>query len=210
MTPAGGAPPRIVDVAPERWERWAAGFAERHDGATADTGVDGALRLTGGDGAVAEQLPWAAERAEATPPQRIGFVLLRRGGYALGASEGPTLTAHQCGTRYVQSRTAAGGWSQQRFARRRAGQADALVQSVVEKASSVLGQAHDRLEGLAVGGDKALVAQVLELEGMRVHLPRVVDLPRRTFFDIPDPRLAVLQKVLARARAIRVAVTDPA
>ena len=32
-------------------------------------------------------------------------------------------TAHKVGTRHVQSRTAAGGWSQQRYARRRANQA---------------------------------------------------------------------------------------
>ena len=43
----------------------------------------------------------------------------RRGGYAVGLASGGGFTASKVGSRHVQSRTAAGGWSQQRFARRR-------------------------------------------------------------------------------------------
>ena len=56
----------------------------------------------------------------------------------MGVASGDRLTAHKVGTRYVQSRTAAGGWSQQRFARRRANQADGLVGAAVEHAVRLL------------------------------------------------------------------------
>ena len=56
------------------------------------------------------------------------LLLLRRGGYGVGrASQGGALAASKVGTRYVQSRTAAGGWSQHRFARRRDNQAAGLI-----------------------------------------------------------------------------------
>ena len=55
----------------------------------------------------------------------------------LGSLAG-TLTAAKVGSRHVQSRTAAGGWSQQRFARRRGKQADELVDAVVRHARRIL------------------------------------------------------------------------
>ena len=107
-----------VEVDPGRLERWIEGFAARHDGVTrAD--VPGRVVLTGGDGARAV--------GETFEHQRIGLVLLRRGGHAVGRDEGGDLVAHTCGTGYVQSRTKAGGWSQQRYARRRGNQADGVV-----------------------------------------------------------------------------------
>lgn len=196
-------------MAPERWERWQVGFGERHDGVRTARDPDGSLVLIGGDGAQARPLPWSPERAEPEAPPVLAHLLVRRGGYAVGVSAADTLTRHRCGTRYVQSRTAAGGWSQQRFARRRAGQADALVSSVVGHAADVIGPDLGTLRGLVVGGDKTLTAQVLDSEGLRVHLPGLLDLPRRAFHDIPDPRLAVLRTVVQRARALRVQVIDP-
>ena len=60
----------------------------------------------------------------------------------------------------MQSRTAAGGWSQQRFARRRANQADELVRAAAEHAVRLL--TGIRVEGLVLGGDRALVAALLD------------------------------------------------
>jgi len=54
----------------------------------------------------------------------IALGILLALGLLIGVASGDRLTAHKVGTRYVQSRTAAGGWSQQRFARRRTNQAD--------------------------------------------------------------------------------------
>ena len=123
-------------------------------------------------------------------------------GMPWASRSGDRLTAHKVGTRYVQSRTAAGGWSQQRFARRRANQADGLVGAAVEHAVRLLDRHPPR--GVVLGGDKALVASLLEdprLAGIR-------DLPRRELYDLPDPRLDVLEKALERGRAVRVTIDE--
>jgi hypothetical protein len=177
---------RVVEVAPARLDGWLERFAANNP--------DGPQRVVG------------VERFDADP---LLLLLVRRGGYAVGVARGDRLTAHKVGTRYVQSRTAAGGWSQQRFARRRANQADELVGAAVEHAVRLFGGAGapDRMPqacGLVVGGDKALVAAVLDdprLAGIR-------PLPRRELYDLPDPRLDVLDRALERGRAVRVTIDE--
>ena len=137
------------------------------------------------------------------PPTRLALILVRRGGYALGLGQGPELIAHKVGTRYVQSRTAAGGWSQHRFARRRDNQADALVGSVIEHTLRVVLAAPS--DALVVGGDRALVRDVLA----DARLARLAQLPRRELFDLPDPKLAVLERAVRRGRAVRITLTEP-
>jgi hypothetical protein len=195
---------RVVEVDPERLERWIAGFGERHDGACVQT--DGAIVMsaTGGDGTVA--------RFEHFAHDPLGIILVRRGGYAVGLAVGGALAASKVGARHVQSRTAAGGWSQQRFARRRDNQADALVDAVTRHAVRILlgGNESPRRgapgipDALVVGGDKALVAQVLEDATLR----SVAGLPRRELYDLPDPKRAVLEDALRRGRAVRVELTE--
>ena len=174
---------RVVEVAPDRFDAWLERFH--------------------------------ANNPEPSPTQRIGSVqrfdhdplallLLRRGGYAVGLAHGDALTEHKVGTRYVQSRTAAGGWSQHRFARRRGNQADELARAVAEHAVRLLPRGIPT--GLVVGGDRPLVAQVL----VDPRLEHLVDLPRRELYDLPDPRLVVLRTALERARRVRVEVEDGA
>lgn len=202
--------PRRVEVAPERLPRWVDGFAERHGPLT--WSLDEPAYLVGAaDGSTARLTGWQPATTAppsdlsgwAAAPWSLGLVLVRRGGYAVGRAEGDRLVTHHCGTRYVQSRTAAGGWSQQRFARRRGNQADALVGSVTERAVTAL--AGLPLDALVVGGDRALVAQVLQ----DARLRRLADLPRRELPDITDPRLVVLQRAVGRGRAVRISLTDP-
>ena len=103
----------------------------------------------------------------------------------------------------ISTRTAAGGWSQQRFARRRGNQADELVRAVTEHAVRLLTAEH--ATGLVVGGDRALVSEVLadpRLDGLG-------GLPRRELYDQPDPRRAVLEDALRRGRAVRVTIEEP-
>ncbi|MGC0143700.1 acVLRF1 family peptidyl-tRNA hydrolase [Pseudactinotalea sp. Z1732] len=150
----------------------------------------------------------AAISAWCAPPTHLGLVLIRRGGYAVGRAEGPRLRSHKSGTKYVQSRTAAGGWSQQRFARRRGNQADALVGAVVELAAAHLlpgpaGSAPELPQGLVVGGDRALGEQVLA----DPVLAQVAALPRRTFADLPEPRFVVLEQALRRGRSVPIRIT---
>jgi hypothetical protein len=137
------------------------------------------------------------------PPVDVALILVRRGGYAVGLGQGPELLSHKVGTRYVQSRTAAGGWSQHRFARRRDNQADALVVSVIEHARRVV--LASPTGALIVGGDKSLVRDVLA----DPRLAGLARLPRRDLFDLPDPRLIVLKQALRRGRAVRILLTEP-
>lgn len=191
------------------------------------------LRLRGADGEIADLRCWSVPAAQVNrpapgdattaealaaiaawvaPPTHLGLVLIRRGGYAVGRAEGASLASHKSGTRYVQSRTAAGGWSQQRFARRRSNQADALLVTVAERLRTLLvaEQHAPRPAGLVVGGDRALTARLLELLTQDAVTRDLPDLPRRELPDLPDPRLEVLRTALRRGRAVRVRVADPA
>jgi hypothetical protein len=155
---------------------------------------------TGGPGVLGELDGLAAW---ASPPVDIALILVRRGGYGVGLGQGPELTSHKVGTRYVQSRTAAGGWSQHRFARRRDNQADALVVSVIEHARRVV--LASPTGALVVGGDKSLVRDVLA----DPRLARLARLPRRELFDLPDPKLVILKQALRRGRAVRILLGEP-
>ncbi|WP_370893038.1 acVLRF1 family peptidyl-tRNA hydrolase [Janibacter sp. GXQ6167] len=192
--------PRRVEVEPARLPRWLDGVRERH-GDLAWTGGphDPSFEIVAADGTHI-----VGERFDHDP---LGLLLVRRGGWAVGRAEGGALPAHTTGTKYVQSRTAAGGWSQQRFARRRANQADALVLALVEPAIRHLSDAP--LGALVVGGDKALVASLLTVFADEARLRPLLALPRRELYDLPDPRLKVLQDAAHRGRAVRLAITDP-
>jgi hypothetical protein len=220
----GSGPPRRIEVDPERIVKWVNGFAERHgalnwsspdDPVTSPARSVATWAVTAADGAVAVLEPFAPAAATgsggldglstwAAPPEAIALILVRRGGYAVGLGRGPELVSHKVGTRYVQSRTAAGGWSQHRFARRRDNQADALVVSVIEHARRIV--LASPTGALVVGGDRALVRDVLA----DPRLARLVSLPRRELFDLPDPRLVVLAQALRRGRAVRVQLSEPA
>ena len=223
---ASSGPARRFEVDPERVVRWVYGFFERHGeapGAPSWTSAPGSVTLTAADGAVAVLEPFVtAHEAEAggpgdmvrpgqieglavwaTPPASVALILVRRGGYAVGLGQGAELISHKVGTRYVQSRTAAGGWSQHRFARRRDNQADALVVSVIEHAQRVV--LASPTHALVVGGDKSLVRDVLADR----RLAGLARLPRRELFDLPDPRLVVLKQALRRGRAVRITLSEP-
>jgi hypothetical protein len=172
---------RVVEVAPERLDGWLARFAANNPG------PDAPQRVVG------------TERFDHSP---LAVVLVRRGGYAVGLAHGPRLTESKVGTRHVQSRTAAGGWSQQRFARRRGNQADELVRAVAEHAARILPRGTPA--ALVVGGDKVLVRAVLD----DARLSHLDGLPRRELYDLPDPRRAVLEDALRRGRAVRVTVEE--
>ncbi|WP_283775897.1 acVLRF1 family peptidyl-tRNA hydrolase [Rhizomonospora bruguierae] len=208
---AGGG--RWVSVDPERLTRWFAGFADRH-GEPAAT-VDGAaLLLTAPDGAVAECHPppgvpaagdVAGFVAAALVPRRVGLLLARRAAVAVGVAHGTDLLTHKVDSSYVQSRTAAGGWSQQRFARRRGNQAQAAAGSAADIAARLLLPERDRLAALVTGGDRRAVAAVLADR----RLAPLEPLRAERFLDVPDPRLAVLQKAAALTRQVPIRVREP-
>jgi len=138
-------------------------------------------------------------------PRTVGLLLVRRGGFAVGVAEGADLVASKVGTRYVQGKTKAGGWSQQRYARRRDAQAHSAFAAAADAAANVLLPRLDDLEGLVSGGDRAAVRAVLA----DPRLKPVGDLAQGRFLAVPDPRRRVLEDAVRRSRAVVVDVYDP-
>ncbi len=190
-------------MAPERLDRWLDGFVARH-GPSEIVRSAQSLDVRGADGTTATGVLFDHDP--------VGILLIRRGGYAVALASQGTLTNHKLGSRYVQSRTAAGGWSQQRFARRRANQADSLIEATAARALEVIlggdadGTATGRPAGLVIGGDRSLCASVLAEPRLRVLRP----LPRRELPDLPDPNRRTLDEAVRRGRAVRIHVVDTA
>jgi hypothetical protein len=223
---------RTVHVDARRLERWVAGFGERH-GAVATEVADGAVVLSGADGALASLAvpyppldlsqssaessaepgaaadPVAALAAHARADRRVAVLLVRRGGYAVAlvaGADGGAVTASKVGSRYVQGRTAAGGWSQQRFARRREGQTAALLDSAAATAARVLEpwlSGGSRADVVVTGGDRALADRLLADPRLR-ELGR---LPRERHLDVGDPRAADVAALPERLRGVRITLT---
>jgi hypothetical protein len=208
---AGGG--RWVEVPPERLARWFAGFAERH-GATSHTVDGGVLRLRAFDMAEAECHPPPGSRraddldtflAAALVPHRIGLILARKASVAVGIADGPTLTTSKVDSSYVQSRTAAGGWSQQRFARRRDNQAKAAAGDAADLVNRLIVPTLAGLDAVVAGGDRKTVETILSDKRLATVAARLSE----RFLDVPEPRLAVLQLAVEAARAVRIKVVDP-
>jgi len=200
---AGGG--RWVTVPPERLPRWLAGFDERHG--AVDTSYDEtSVRLAGADGTVAEiEVPFpplTGDLVEHVQRERtVGVLLVRLGGHAVGVFRGPTLVTSKVGSRQVHGRSAAGGWSQQRFARRRENQSTAAMSAAADTAVRVL--VGVPLDAVMVGGERTAVDTVLADRRLAPLLPLVTG----RLVDVPDPRLTVLHK--APWRDVWIRVVDP-
>ena len=206
-TAAGGG--KWVDVAPERLPRWLENFARRH-GAYREEG----LTLIAEDGASAtwQTPPGAAPAATiaelvaaAQESRRLGLLLARKGAVAVGVADGPELIASKVDTHYVQGRTAAGGWSQQRFARRRDNQAKAAAADGAGIVGRILLPDVRNLAAIVTGGDRTAVEAILAVP----QLAPVAELRAERFLDVPEPRHAVLVSAVAGARAVSVLVKEP-
>ncbi|GLY93621.1 hypothetical protein Acsp02_08770 [Actinoplanes sp. NBRC 103695] len=198
-----------MDVDPSRLKRWLENFATRHGAYTTD-----GLTVTASDGAAAtfEAPPGAADVPDlaallltATAPRTLGLLLARKGAVAVGVAAGTELTVSKVDTHYVQGRTAAGGWSQQRFARRRANQAKAATADGAGIAGRVLLPRVRELDALVAGGDRSAADAILAAR----DLAPLAALRADRFLDVPEPRHAVLVSAIAAARAVRVLVRDP-
>jgi hypothetical protein len=190
---------RWVAVGPERLAGWIDRFAAGHGGVAKSTVDPDAVTLTAADGTVALlQVPFPplqgshpeALVAHALADRRVGVLLVRLGGYAAGVFEGSRLIASKVGSRQVHGRSAAGGQSQQRFARRREGQARLALAAAADTAAAVLLPAVSTLDAVVLGGDRRALATVLEDPRLRPLRHLVV---AERVLDVPDPRLAVLR-----------------
>jgi hypothetical protein len=157
-----GGSVKWLDVSAMRFPGWVSSFARRHGDPAAllAAPADGVVLFTAADGAVAECHPPFAESfapppgltdpgelaeliaAHARTPRAVGVLLVRLGGYAAGVFTGypPALADSKVGSRLVHGRSAAGGWSQHRFARRREKQANEALDAAADTAAAVFGR----------------------------------------------------------------------
>ena len=136
---------------------------------------------------------------------RVAVVLVRLGGYAVGVFEGERLVASKVGSRFVKGRHKKGGSSSNRFRRRRGEQERELVDAAAAEAARVLGPWRDRVEHVALGGDRSAVSRVLD---SRADLGWLQPLAVERFFDVPEPRLRVLEELPYQLYAAKV-VEEP-
>jgi hypothetical protein len=208
VIPAGA---RTVRVPPERLSRWLDGFANRHGALSVDVDVDVVL-VQGEDDAQAwlhvpfgplvldQTGPLASLVVHANRVRRVGVLLVRRGGCAVGVFDGIELIASKVDSSYVQGTTKAGGWSQQRYARRRANQSRAAFADAADIAARIVLPAVAGLDAVIVGGDRAAVDTVLADARLAPLRALIVE----PFLAVPDPRLKVLQSSPELFRALRI------
>jgi hypothetical protein len=196
---------RIVSVSADRLGRWIDGFADRHGSFTPNVTPTLVTLTAADDSTAAIEVPFPPLTGSrltdllvhAHRRRRIGVLLVRRGGFAVGVFDGRTLVASKVDSSYVQGTTKAGGWSQQRYARRRANQAAAAFADAADAAFRVLGDAH--LDALVCGGDRPAVRSV------RAD-PRLSRLPEPTgpWLQIKDPKKRVLEAMPEQFLAVRI------
>ena len=138
-------------------------------------------------------------------PHRAAALLVRRGRWAVGVFDGSDLVVSKVDARLVQGRTAAGGWSQQRFARRRGHQTDAVVTAAAGTAVRVLLPHAGEVEALFTGGDRGLVDAVLA----DPRLAALAPLRREPALDVGEPTKAVLLETPGLFRAVVVHILEP-
>jgi hypothetical protein len=204
---AGGG--RWVSVSPERLQRWLDGFASRH-GAVTRTFDERTVRLVAEDGALAEvEVPFppltGGLAEHVLRDRRVGVLLVRLGGCACGVFDGPRLVASKVTTRQVHGRIAAGGQSQQRFARRRDGQVRVMLDASADTAVRVLLPEVPTLDAVVVGGERTAVDAVLADRRLEPLRPLVTG----RLLDGPDPRQKVLEASYDQLRAVWIRVVDP-
>jgi hypothetical protein len=164
-----------------------------------------------------------AVAAHARRPRTVGVLLVRLGGYAAGVFTGypPALADAKTGSRLVHGRSAAGGWSQHRFARRREKQASEALQAAASAAADVFGrrggrdargargargaQPGETLDAVVLGGDKRAMAELRQDPRLAPYLAIATD----RFLTVPDPKRAVLEATPRLFLAVRIRLTEP-
>ncbi|UKD55935.1 hypothetical protein L3Q65_04250 [Amycolatopsis sp. FU40] len=214
---AGGG--RAVEVPPERLDGWFARFAERNGGVRATVLSATQVRVTAGNGTTATAtVPFGPLKEQGEypglavgpllhhvrTPRLIALLLVRKGGHSLGLAYDGRVVLSRTDRHHVQGRTAAGGWSQQRFARRREGQTRAALQSAAQDAYEVLLPRLSEVDAVVLGGDRRALD---ELRSDR-RLAELFDRAEPRVLDLPEPRHEVLADAAQRARAVELVVRD--
>jgi hypothetical protein len=191
---------------------WMDRYDARHPESAWTFGAD-VVEVSGPDGSAAsmtvpfpplEQTDRAGWSAHVSRQRRLGVLLVRRGGFVVAEVVGGRVEAVKVGRRHVQGKTKAGGWSQQRFARRRDNQTREAFDAAAGHAARLLGASAGRMHALVVGGDKDGLHAVLEDRrlGALARLPQV-------WVDVSgDPKRAALDTAVEQAESVAVTITD--
>jgi hypothetical protein len=179
--------------------------------------ADGAVRIEAAGETVTVRPPFGLahageyEKVELAPlfealdeDHLVAALLVRLGGYAVGVFEGERLVASKVGSRFVPGKHKKGGSSANRFRRRREEQARVLIEEAAEVAASVLEPWRGRVEFVAFGGDRKAIDEVLKTP--QLAWLREKALPR--FFDVPDPRQRVLERLPYDLYAAELAIGE--
>ncbi|SFR28436.1 hypothetical protein SAMN04488564_113284 [Lentzea waywayandensis] len=199
---------RAVEVEPERIEGWIARFADRH-GAVDVQVSETEVEITANDGATATFTTRGGTSVtevieKLTEPRRIGLLLVRLGGHSIGVAFGGRVEVSTTDRKQVHGRIRAGGWSQQRFARRREGQARVALQAAADDVARVLVPRLSQLDGVVLGGDW----QALDVLRNDRRLSGVFSKAEARVLDVPEPRRAVLDEAAQRARCVEIVIQD--
>lgn len=202
---------RVVPVAPHRLPAWLDGFAERHGAPKLDLSAE-RLQLAAPDGALASigltwgplagEDPIAELIADAQRLRRVGALIVRRRAHAVGIFDGEDLVAGHHASHYVQGRTKAGGWSQQRYARRRNNQAEHAFSEAAEDVAGILLPHAASLDAVVVGGDASAVNEVLS----RAEFAPLRELRVGSVLAVPDPNRGVLEGFGQQLRLVRISL----
>lgn len=214
MPSASTSEPRVVQVAFERLPGWIDRFGARHPGTRWNVAPD-AVAAASEDGSTASfAVPFAplAEptlaglRAHLVQPRALALLIVRRGGFAVAWVVGGEVVDSKVGRRHVQGRSKAGGWSQQRFARRRENQARAAYAAAAGHARDLLAPRARECDLVVAGGDRQAVAEVLADPALAALAER----PRQWLGGLGEPRRDTLRAAVARARSVSITVVDTA
>ncbi len=207
-----------VEISGDRIVGWVNRFAGRNDGVTDLAAHPDRLEITGGDGTTATlEVPFGPMSVGHREPVEalvdhlagvglLGLVLVRGGAHSIGTAKDGVALSSSTDRAYLQGRTAAGGWSQQRYARRRGNQLTASLADSTATVERLLVPLARRLDGLVLAGDAGALRTVMAAPSL---LP-LRDLPSRMFGDIPEPRRAVLDDIARRSLVVRIVVRSKA
>lgn len=215
---AGGG--RAVEVDPARLPAWFDGFAARNGGVSRTVLADRQVRVEATDGTTAtvdvlfeplgvtaEPVVFAGLQVDALVDyarreRRIGLVLARKGAHSVGVAVGAQVVRSRTDRHLLQGRTAAGGWSQQRFARRREQQGRQALARVADDVLELLGGELATLDAVVLGGDRRALD---ELRADRRLAPIFAKALTRVL-EVGEPRRSLLDEAAVRARAVEIVI----
>lgn len=209
---------RTVVVPAARIERWLDTYGTRHGTGpvTADgdgvvvAGTDGARARLGllWPGLVLGTDPLADLVAAAHVRRRLGLIAVRADGHAVGIWDGEQVVGAKHRGHYVQSRTAAGGWSQQRFARRRENQAKHAYESAALDVATIIEPLVATLNGVLAAGNPAAITAVLADSRCRRTAALAAERPLSRL-ELRATSREALADLVQRFLSVTIAIDEP-